>query len=58
MVNVPELTPQQIPVLSADAKRRQKMRNVAIGLCLAFLVVAFYVQTIVQLASNLAQSHH
>ncbi len=38
--------------LSAEAKRRQRMRSIAIALALGFLVVLFYAATIVRLGGN------
>jgi hypothetical protein len=35
-----------------EAKRRQRMRSIAIGLALAALVVLFYVATLVRLGGN------
>jgi hypothetical protein len=35
-----------------EAKRRQRMRSIAIGLALAALVLLFYVATIVRLGGN------
>ena len=36
-------------VLTAEQKRRQRTRSIAIGLCLGALVLLFYVVTIVKL---------
>ncbi len=35
-----------------EAKRRQKMRSIAIGLALGALVVLFYIATLVRLGGN------
>ncbi len=35
-----------------EAKRRQQMRSIAIGLALAALVLLFYVATLVRLGGN------
>jgi hypothetical protein len=35
-----------------EAKRRQRMRSIAIGLTLAALVVLFYIATLVRLGGN------
>lgn len=35
-----------------EARRRQRMRSIAIGLALAALVVLFYIATIVRLGGN------
>ncbi len=35
-----------------EAKRRQRMRSIAIGLALAGLVLLFYVATLVRLGGN------
>ncbi|MEZ5816396.1 MAG: hypothetical protein R3D44_04880 [Hyphomicrobiaceae bacterium] len=35
-----------------EHKRRQRMRSLAIGLALGFLVIVFYVATIVRLGPN------
>lgn len=35
-----------------EAKRRQRMRSIAIGLALAALVLLFYIATIVRLGGN------
>lgn len=43
--------------LTDAQKRRQRMRNIAIGLGLAGLVVLFYVRTMIAVATNIA-SHH
>ena len=40
-----QLTPQQI--------RNRNLRNIAIGLCVAFLVVLFYVITIVKVGPGI-----
>ncbi len=45
----PELPAEE---LSAVAKRRQRMRSVAIAFALGFLVVLFYAATIVRLGGN------
>ena len=46
------LEPESKDVLSAEAKRRQRMRSIAIALALGFLVVLFYAATIVRLGGN------
>jgi len=38
----------------AEAKKRQKMRSIAIALSLALLVVLFYIATLVHLGGNVA----
>lgn len=38
--------------VTPDAKRRQRIRSVAIALALGFLVVLFYAATIVRLGGN------
>jgi hypothetical protein len=38
-----------------EAKRRQRMRSVAIACVLGFLVIAFYAATIVRLGGNVAK---
>lgn len=39
-------------ILTAEQKRRQRTRSIAIGLALVALVVIFYVVTIVRLGGN------
>jgi hypothetical protein len=41
-------------VLSEDQQRRQRARNVAIGVLLAGLVVLFYLITVFKLGANVA----
>ncbi len=51
------VAPQQVVVqapIDSVAERRQRGRNIAIGLALAVLVALFYVATIVRLGSNVA----
>ncbi len=46
------LEPESKDELSAEAKRLQRMRSIAIALALGFLVVLFYAATIVRLGGN------
>jgi hypothetical protein len=43
---------QDTVVLTAEEKRRQRSRSIAIGLALFALVVIFYLVTIVRLGGN------
>jgi hypothetical protein len=43
---------QDTVILTAEEKRRQRTRSIAIGLALVALVVIFYLVTIVRLGGN------
>lgn len=43
------MTPPLTPDEQAEIRRRQKSRNIALGLCLAFFAVLFYAITIARM---------
>ncbi len=46
--------PENSIVMTDDQKRRQRRRNIAIGVALAALVVIFYAVTIVKIGGQIA----